>query len=72
MLDLKLFGSIRYVVDDQGKKAAVQLDLKTWNALLGYLEDLEDRSLVKEKLHRLVSGPEKSGSLAWEATCKEW
>jgi hypothetical protein len=72
MLDLKLLGSIRYVVDDKGKKAAVQLDLKTWNALLGYLEDLEDRSLVKEKLHRLFSGPEKSGAVAWDAAGKEW
>jgi len=72
MLDLKLLGSIRYVVDGKGKKAAVQLDLKTWNALLGYLEDLEDRSLVKEKLHRLLSGPEKAGAVAWDAAGKEW
>jgi len=72
MLDQKLFGSIRYVVDDHGKKAAVQLDLKTWNALIGYLEDLEDRSLVKEKLHQLETGPEKSGSIAWDTAVKEW
>ena len=72
MLDIKLLGRIRYVVDGQGKKAAVQLDLKTWNALLGYLEDLEDRSLIKEKLHRLLAGPEKSGAVAWDAAGKEW
>ena len=72
MLDVKLLRSIRYVVDGQGKKAAVQLDLKTWNGLLGYLEDLEDRSIVKEKLHRLLTGPEKSGTVAWDAADKEW
>ena len=71
MLDIKLLGSIHYVVDGEGKKAAIQLDLKTWTALLGYLEDLEDRSLVKEKLNRLLIGPEKSGSIAWDAVGKE-
>ena len=72
MLDLKLLERIRYVIDSQGKKAAVQLDLKTWNALLGYLEDLEDRSLVKEKLLRLLTDPEKTSAVAWDAVGKEW
>lgn len=72
MMDIKLLGSVHYVVDGAGKKAAVQLDLKTWTALLGYLEDLEDRSLVKEKLSRLLIGPEKSGAVAWSAAAKVW
>lgn len=71
-MDSKLLGSIHYVVDGAGKKAAVQLDLKTWTALLSYLEDLEDRSLVKEKLNRLLNGQEKSGSVAWDAAVTEW
>ena len=72
MLEKDILGNISYVIDGQGKKAAVQLDLKTWNALLGYLEDLEDRSLAKEKLNRLMTGPEKSGAVAWDAAGKEW
>jgi hypothetical protein len=72
MLDIKLPGGIHQVVDGQGKKAAVQLDLKTRNALPGYLEDLEDHSLVKEKLHRLLTGSEKSGVVAWDAAGNEW
>jgi len=72
MLDLKLLGNVRYVVDSRGKRAAVQLDLKAWNALLSYLEDLEDRSVVKENLHRLVIGPEKSGAQDWAEAEKEW
>jgi hypothetical protein len=72
MLDMKLLGNVRYVVDSRGKRAAVQLDLKAWNALLSYLEDLEDRSLVKEKLHRLMNDPEKSGALDWSEAGKEW
>jgi hypothetical protein len=72
MIDNKLLGSVHYVVDSAGKKAAVQLDLKTWTALLSYLEVLEDRSLVKEKLSRLLVGPEKSGAIAWDAVTKDW
>ncbi len=60
MLDLKLLENIKYVVDSQGKKAAVQVDLKAWEALLEYLEDLEDQALVKEKLDRLRKGPAES------------
>ena len=72
MLDGKVLENIRYIVDHQGKKAAVQLDLKAWNALLGYLEDLEDRSLIKEKLHLLASGPEQAGAAPWSELEKEW
>ena len=63
MLDLKLLENIRFVVDSHGKKAAVQLDLKAWDALLSYLEEIEDRALVKEKLDRLSRGPEKADYL---------
>jgi len=71
MLDMKLFGNVRFVVDSHGNKAAVQLDLKAWEALLSYLEDLEDRSSVKEKLQRLVNGPEQSGAIDWNDSEEE-
>jgi hypothetical protein len=71
-LDNKFLGNIHYVVDSQGKKATVQLDLKTWNALLGYLEDLEDPSIVKENLRQLMAEPEKSGAVDWDSACMEW
>jgi predicted DNA-binding protein len=60
MLDMKLLENIQFVFDRQGKQAAVQLDLNAWNALLTYLEEMEDRALIKEKLNRLKIGPEKS------------
>ena len=70
MLDMKLLENVRFVVDSRGKKAAVQLDLNAWNALLGYLEEIEDRSLVKENLARLMEGPEQSGAIPWDqANC---
>jgi predicted DNA-binding protein len=72
MLEMKLLESVRFVVDSQGKKAAVQLDLNAWEALLAYLEEVEDRRLVREKLNRLPRGPEQSGAMPWDATKKEW
>ena len=72
MLDINKLGSIQYVVDSQGKRAAVQLELKAWNALLGYLEDLEDRAIVKDKINRLKAGPDKSGAISWDEAGKQW
>lgn len=72
MLNLKLLENVRYVVDSQGRKAAVQLDLNAWDALLNYLEETEDRALVKETLQRLIDGPQKSGAVSWDEAEKEW
>jgi hypothetical protein len=72
MLDMKLLENVRFVVDSQGKKAAVQLDLNAWEALLDYLEEIEDRKSVREMLSHLQSGPEQSGAVSWDQANKEW
>ncbi len=63
---------VRYVIDQRGRKAAVQVDIKTWQALLAYLEDLEDRALVHDKLPRLVKGPQASEAIPWPEAREEW
>jgi hypothetical protein len=72
MLDLNLLGNIKFVIDSKGKRAAVQMDMKTWEALLDYLEDLEDQSLVKEKLIQLRTGPADSGAVPWQSASDAW
>lgn len=72
MLDMTILSSVRYIVDSHGKKSAIQLDIEEWNALLGYLEDLEDRSIIKEKIALLLQGPDKSEALRWEEAEEEW
>jgi hypothetical protein len=72
MTDQKPLFNIRYVVDSQGKPSAVQLDLAVWDGLIAYLENLEDRSVVREKLSRLLAGPEKSGAVAWDEVRQAW
>ena len=72
MLDLNLLGNIKYVIDSQGKRAAVQVDMTAWDALLGYLEDLEDQALVKEKLAELRKGPADSSAVSWQSASNKW
>jgi predicted DNA-binding protein len=72
MIDPTVFNNVKYVIDGNGTKAAVQLDISLWESLLAYIEDLEDRSLVKDKLARLIQGPEKSGSVPWKDVREEW
>ena len=64
MFDLKNLNDVKFVVDSDGKKAAVQMDIHLWEALVSYLEELEDRAIVKEKLARLHQGPEQSGAVS--------
>ena len=60
------FKTVRYVIDQRGRKSAVQIDIKTWQALLAYLDDLEDRALVHDKIPRLVQGPQESGAISFQ------
>jgi hypothetical protein len=64
--------TVRYVVDQRGRKSAVQVDIKTWQALLAYLEDLEDRALVHDKFPRLTQGPQESGAISFQQVREQW
>ena len=64
--------NVRFVVDASGKQAAVQVNMEDWKKLLEYFEDLEDRAKLKDMLHRLKLGPEKSGALDWQNIGKQW
>lgn len=66
MTALDVLKDIRFVLDAKGKEAAVQVSIRDWKALLAYLEEVEDRLTVREKISRLRKGPQKSGALAWQ------
>jgi hypothetical protein len=72
MVTLDVLKNVRFVVDASGKESAVQVSIKDWKTLLEYLEEVEDRSAIKEKITRLQKGPEKSGSLAWQDVKGQW
>jgi len=64
--------SVQFVIDPDGRPSAVQIDIEAWESLLDWLEDLEDRAVVKEALPRLHQRPEKAGALSWEAIKAQW
>ncbi|MFQ5343753.1 MAG: hypothetical protein ACE5F6_19595 [Anaerolineae bacterium] len=72
MSALEILESAQFVVDQEGRLSAVQIRIEAWELLLDWLENLEDRALVKEALPRLREGPKKAGALRWEAVRAEW
>ena len=69
---LDMLQSVRFVVDQDGQPAAVQMDIVDWESLLEWLEDVEDREAVKAALPKLHAGPHKSGALRWDDIQAEW
>jgi len=72
MDDLDMLKGIQYLIDQEGKPEAIQMRISDWNALLDYLETLEDRALVRSILPQLGRGPEKSNAVFWEKASPEW
>jgi hypothetical protein len=66
------FRSVRFVMGQEGRETAVLLEINDWQALLDWLEDLEDRALVQSLLPRLRSGPESAGGLRWKEVSADW
>jgi hypothetical protein len=66
MLNLEAFKSVQFVVGQDGRPSAVQMDIETWESLLDWLEDTEDRALIKQALPKLRSHPAQAGALRWD------
>lgn len=64
--------TLQFLVDKNGNRSAVQLGIQDWQALVQYLEDLEDRAIVKDKLARLMKHPLQAGAIPWEEAKKAW
>ncbi len=72
MAGIEPLQSIRFPVDDRGRPLAVQIGIREWAELLEWLEDQEDRAVVKEALSRLRVGPVGSEAVSWEKVQAEW
>jgi hypothetical protein len=66
------FRSVRFVMGQEGQETGVLLEIEDWQALLDWLEDLEDRALVQSILPRLQVGPERASALRWEEVEADW
>ena len=72
MLNLEALKSVQFVVGSDGRPSAVQLGIETWESLLDWLEDTDDRAFVKQVLPKLRSHPAQAGALPWDEVKSEW
>jgi hypothetical protein len=72
MSALAILKSVQFVIGQDGRPMAVQMGIDTWNSLLDWLEDNEDRAIVKAAIPSLRSGPTQAGALQWEDIRAEW
>jgi len=63
--------SVRSLVDPEGNKTDVVVSWAAWEELLTWLEQADDRAIVREWLPRLKAGPDKSGALRWSDVADE-
>ena len=76
----KALRSVQFVVGQDGQQTGVFLDMATWEALLDWLEDVEDRTLVRDLLPlgcvrdrpRLREGPGPAGAYRWDQVEADW
>jgi len=64
--------SVQFVVGPDGRPTAVQMGIEAWNVLLDWLEENEDRAIVKDAIPRLRLGPKAAGALRWGEVRAEW
>jgi hypothetical protein len=62
---LTMLESVQFVVGPDGRPIAVQMGIESWNALLDWLEENEDRAIVKDTIPKLRLGPKVAGALRW-------
>jgi len=72
MSAMEMLKSVQFVVGQDGRPSAVQMSIETWEAVLDWLEEVEDRSAIKEALPKLRSGPRQAGALRWDNVKSEW
>ncbi|NEQ39589.1 MAG: hypothetical protein F6K40_26365 [Okeania sp. SIO3I5] len=67
--------SVRFLVDSQGNKTAVQLSITAWETILNWIENREDETIVSEAMKELKNArgnPQKAKWLDWDGVKNEW
>lgn len=68
----QMIASVRFLVDPAGNKTDVVVPWTTWKELLTWLEEADDRAIVRDWIPHLKAGPGKSGALRWSDVSNEW
>ncbi|MBE9146758.1 hypothetical protein [Planktothrix mougeotii] len=72
---INILRQVQFLVNSQGQKVAIQMQISDWEALLEWIENQEDEKIVKSALNSLESvggSPQKAAWLAWDAVKDEW
>jgi hypothetical protein len=72
---LETLQAVKFLVDANGQRVAVQLAIADWNALLSWIETKEDEELVRAVLPQLRDLREPSQPtnwVSWDAVKDEW
>ena len=67
--------SAQFVVNDEGKRTAVLMDIHAWEKLVDWLETVIDTKIATQTLAELESAggrPQQAGWLAWEDIREDW
>lgn len=72
MMTTEILKTVQFVMGPDGQPTAVQMDMETWNTLLDWLEDNEDRAIVRAAIPDLRKGPKAARALRWEDVEAQW
>ena len=67
--------SAQFVIDNEGKRNAVLLDIQAWEKLITWIEDITDIKISFRALSELQEAggrPQQAGWLAWDDISEEW
>ena len=67
--------SAQFLVDANGQRIAVQLSISAWETVLNWIEDREDKAIVKAalpKLQGLREQPDNSDWVDWTTVKDSW
>ena len=72
MSTLEMLQTAQFVIGRDGHPSAVQISIEAWEALLDWIEQIEDRVLIKQMARKLRRGPQAAGALRWVDVRDEW
>ncbi len=67
--------SVQFVVDNQGKRNAILLDIQAWETLIKWIEDVTDTKIALQALSELQEAggrPQQADWVDWNDIRKEW
>ena len=75
MTATEALSSVQFVVDSEGHRTAVLLDIQAWETLVDLIEDATDIGVVSQALRELQAAggrPQQAGWLDWNDIREDW